>query len=183
MALRRQRLNAHKIEVIHYFNMKAQSDAQNAQIKKHSNEIYSILDRHNLYTTPKLIPAALLTEHRNQISTFHRNFVAGKIDKVQQGYYSDSQQLKSRMRPDLTTAAGSNAWKDRQDETRFSDLSMTSLNSKRRRVLSESVSFETMKRKLLNKYTNVDNIHGYKPRGYDWRCMIEQHAKSVKSIK
>jgi hypothetical protein len=45
--------------------------------RAHSDQVDFIIEKFGLYTSVKNMPAALICEHKNQVGTFKRNFIAG----------------------------------------------------------------------------------------------------------
>lgn len=41
----------------------------------HTDFVHGVIGKFNLYTSAKTIPASVLSEHKNQVDTFQRNFM------------------------------------------------------------------------------------------------------------
>jgi len=58
-----------------YVNPKVLQEKLNDEIRSHSSYVRKVLEKHTLYTSAKIIPGALHTEHTIQVRTFKRNFI------------------------------------------------------------------------------------------------------------
>lgn len=63
----------------------------------HSDEVDNIIEKFGLYTSLKNMPASLICEHKNQVGTFKRNFIAGHtLSKV--GYVSEDDKRVNKIK-------------------------------------------------------------------------------------
>lgn len=61
----------------------------------HSQYVVSVLDKHTTYTSSKVLPINLTSDHKNQIATFKREFA---------GYYTEDDKQNSQKRGTSTEA-------------------------------------------------------------------------------
>ena len=65
------------VKPLEYFSEKELVQKDRAASQEHSDFINNVIEKYSLYTSVKYIPAALVCEHKNQVDTFKRNFIAG----------------------------------------------------------------------------------------------------------
>ncbi len=63
----------------------------------HSDEVDNIIEKFELYTSVKNMPASLICEHKNQVGTFKRNFIAGHTP-TKAGYVSEDDKRISKIK-------------------------------------------------------------------------------------
>ena len=85
------------VQPIEYISEKEMIEKDRRASQLHSDEVDSIIEKFGLYTSVKNMPASLICEHKNQVGTFKRNFIAGHTP-VKTGYVSEDDKRISKVK-------------------------------------------------------------------------------------